>query len=1200
MHLKKILGLDIGTASVGWAVSKEIKEDKWTIDDFGVRIFDEPFDDDKPISSAAERRDFRSKRRLIRRKVRRIRDLKDCLEKYSNGSITKQQIKDHFDKLNDKNTDYKYSNDVNPYFIRKKAIDGEEISWLQFAIALINIAKRRGYDDSFILKFNDSDKTNSQKAKNDDGYSDKINQGKKLIDDYQYPINALKHLNDKFKYVKNTIPKSNSNKSKNKVNKKSHDFFYFSRNDYINEVKEIIKKQQKNLNLSQDLINKLIGTNEFEEKETSVIFRQRPFEVGPGKEDDKKRKYKGFSQDNVGNDIFLNEKRMWSSLIINDLFVLLNEISKISIFQEIKNEDLIKLNQSIILKYFDCILKDNETFKKEFFLCALKFNIQKENIHFQISENFKISNLFLNNLYQIINDDFLKSGINEIKEFVFTKNQNFDAIETNKFVLDKFGKLIAENITPWYLLKKLKEEKEKFYYQFDEKKIDNKINKESSKNKKEFKNLDEKIKYVLSQISTSPSKVSYKYACMALNAFLFEGKKYADFQKDFDKNSSENYKVIVKKPFGRICDPDVANNPVVMRALSQARKIVKKLYEKYKWFDSIVIESARELTSSLKDKAKIKSKQNKNYDENQDVSEILKNHKMLDNEINRRKVKLFNRQNGLSVYSGKPIDLSRLDDYEIDHIIPKSKIEDDSFDNTVLALKEENQIKKNRMPLEAGNDLIKDIKAYKSRCLLLKKNKLITKRKYILLLAESSNDENVRDIIDYFASRQINDTRYISKYFTSYLKKSIEIYCKDNIQYEKYNFHIFNPAGPLTSGYRKEWLKGSGWGTEIKNRNISHFHHAVDAIILCNMASQLRIKFYTDCLRILKLVKAKNQKNLSEKERQERINELDETYNEIIHSWKNEKNFYYFWSPKYIENIEKIKNMEFKSFSDIAKPIVDLKEMQNHIDQRIPIKLTIKEEKKEFKDSNNDNNKKSRIYKVAKIERIIWEEEYNKEIDRLKKLFPESNIRYPFISYKQNNKIRGSFAFRENYVGRNSKELKNKNEEEINEKGYKIVKDKESNILNGILDIRRYYGVLVFKYSKQKCDIVKIRRFDIMNKFNSQLNILKKNKTDDSQININDIHNEFFKEYISNNPKQSDSKILAVLRPGTIFSIVNKMQEREICVYTGLSGSQIRAPYIFIPMVNYKEVTGKDLRYSKSSLSEIKVLKIDILGRKTN
>lgn len=1191
MHLKKILGLDIGTASVGWAVSKEIEKDKWTIDDFGVRIFDEPFEENKTISSAAERRAFRSKRRLIRRKIRRIRDLKDCLEKYSNGSITKQEIKDHFDKLNDKNTDYKYSDEVNPYFIRKKAIDGEKINWLQFAIALINIAKRRGYDESFILKFNDSDKTNSEKSKNDDGYFEKINQSKKLIGEHQFPINALEHLNDKFKYVKNTIPRKNSNKSKAKINKKSHDFFYFSRNDYINEVKEIIKKQQKNLNLSQELIKKLIGANEVEEKETSVIFRQRPFEVGPGKEDDKKRKYKGFSQDNVGNDIFLNEKRMWSSLIINDLFVLLNEISKIRIDQEIKNEDLINLNQSIILKYFDCILNDNKTFEKEFLLCALKFNIQKENIHFQISENFKISNLFLNNICQIISDDFLKKGIKEIKEFVFTKNKNFDAIEANKFVLDKFGKLIAENITPWYLLKKLKEEKEKFYYQFDEKKIDNKINKESSKNKKEFKNLDEKIKYVLSQISTSPSKVSYKYACMALNGFLFEGKKYADFQKDFDEDISRNYKVILKEPFGQIRDPDIANNPVVMRALSQARKIVKKLYEKYKWFDSIVIESARELTSSLKDKAKIKNKQKKNYDENQDVSDILKNHKILDSEINRRKVKLFNRQNGLSVYSGKPIDLSRLDDYEIDHIIPKTKIKDDSFDNTVLALKEENQIKKNRMPLEAGNDLIKDIKAYKLRCLLLKKNKLITKRKYILLLAESSNDENVKDIINYFASRQINDTRYISKYFTSYLKKSIEIYRDNNIQYKKYNFNIFNPAGPLTSGYRKEWLKGSGWGTEIKNRNISHFHHAVDAIILCNMASQLRIRFYTDCLRILKLVKAKNEKNLSEKERQEKINELDETYNEIVDSWKKEKNFYYFLSPKYIENIEKIKNMEFKSFSDIAKPIVDLKEMQNHIDKRIPIKLTIEEK--------NDKNKKSRIYKVAKIERIIWEEEYNEKIDCLKKLFPESNIRYPFISYKQNNKIRGNFAYRENYVGRNSKELKNKNEEKISENGYKIIKDKEKK-LKGILDIRKYYGVLVFKYSKQKCDIVKIKRFDIMNKFSSQLNILNKNKTNDSEININDIHNEFFKEYISNKSKQSDSKILAVLRPGTIFSIVNKKKEREICVYTGLSGTQIRAPYIFVPMVNYKEVTGKDLRCSKSSLSGIKVLKIDILGRKIN
>lgn len=1206
MALKKILGLDIGTTSVGWAVVKQLEDNKWTIDDFGVRIFDEPIDN-SDISSAAKRRTFRSKRRLLRRRSRRIRDLKYYLQKYGPNTFKNivNEIKDHFNKLNDKNQNYKYSDSVNPYKLRKMAIEGKAITPLQFAIVLINIAKRRGYDDSFITKFN-----NSEEIKNDHDYKDKIKLGKDLIEKYKYPIIALEHLeifvdknndllkdehklNKEYKYVRNTTPKQKTLKLKKETNK-SHNFFYFSRADYFNEVKEIIRQQKKHLNLSEDLIKRLIIEDESENKRWSTIFRQRPFEDGPGNPNDQKRKYKGFSQDNVGNDIFLNEKRMWSSLIVNDLFILISEVSKLNIFAKTKKEDLIKFNQNIILKYLDFIFKDDKTFKKEFLLCASSFNIQIDKENFKILDKFKISNLFLNKLYQFIKNDFLKKEIIEIKEFVFQKNKDYSSINTDKFILDKFGNLIAENITPWFLLKKLKEENEKFYYEFDESKIDN-YNK-ISKDKVEFKDFDEKIKYAVSKFSTSPSKVSYKYACMALDSFIFCGEKYGDFQAKFNKDNKDNVKNIVKIPFGPIIDFDLAKNPVVMRALSQARKVVKRLYEEYKWFDSIVVESARELTSSLKDKRKIKLKQDKNYIENQKISSFLDTQKILDKNVNKRKMKLYNRQKGLSIYSGKKIDISRLDDYEIDHIIPRSQINDDSFDNTVLVLKEENQIKKNRTPLEAGNDLIQDIKSYKSRCLDLKKSGLISERKYVLLMAKSANDEAVKNIVQQIASRELNDTRYISKYFTNYLKKSIELYCIKNVEYKKpdNNKIVFNPTGSLTSGYRKAWLSSSGWGLEIKNRDISHFHHAVDAIVLCNMASESRIKFYTDCLRISNLVKKIDKSNFSEEERQKNIKELDDIYKEIVDSWEKQKKHYGLWFPNYKQKFEDIKNMKYTSFSKIAPPLVSLEELQNHVNKRIPIELIIE---KKYKDDKNPS-----YYEYeAKLKKIIWEEEYNnKKIDLLDE-FPKSNIRYPFISYKQNNKIKGNFLGSENYIGIHSDDFKKySNNREIEKNGFKIIMENDKETIKGIIDIRKYYGTLVLKDSKEKLDFVKIRRFDIINKFKSKLKELKERNFNQNKIDINDIHIDFFKEHVSNKSQNTDNHILAVLRPGTIFSAFDKTGERKVFVYKSLSDNRICAPYIFIPQNNHSQVTGRDIRYSKSSLSEIKVLKIDILGRKIN
>lgn len=1172
MALKKILGLDIGTTSIGWAVNKEVKSNTWTIDDFGVRIFNEPVDVKKSASFAAERRNFRSKRRLIRRKVRRIRDLKYYLEKY--GSIKVKEIDNHFLKLKDKNQNknYKYSNDINPYFIRKMAIEGKPITWLQFAIALINIAKRRGYDDSFITKSDDS-----EEIKNDDSYYDKIGLGKELIKEHTYPIIALEHLkiflgwnkkneslNKDYKYVKNTEP---NKKYLDIENNKSHNFFYFSRADYFNEVKEIINQQKKHLNLSEDLIKRLIGEDGIGNKKLSTIFRQRPFEDGPGNKNDEKRKYKGFSQENVGNDIFLNEKRMWSSLIINDLFILLAETSKIIITGQFNKDQLVKLNNDIISKYFKSIFKDSKTFKNEFISSAINLNIPKENIHIKISENFKFGSLFINKLLQFMNDDFIKNGLSEIKDFVFNKNKNLNSINTNKFILDKFGNLIAENITPWLLLQKLREES--FYDKFDQNKIKNYFeNKEKNKkNKIEFKNLNEKIIYIVNNFSTSPSKVSYKYACMALNAFLFEGKRYGDFQSEFNKDEFKFNKDIVKIPFGPICDPDVAHNPMVMRALSQARKVVKELYKEYKWFDSIVVESARELTSSLKDRKKIKQMQDESYNKNLEISNLINQHNLANNEINRKKIKLWKSQNEVSIYSGEPIDILRLEDYEIDHIVPRSKINDDSFDNIVLVLKEENQLKKNRVPLEVGVKLIRDEKAYKLRCDKLKKEKLISKRKYDLLMSKSSDD----DIIKNISSRELNDTRYISKYFTNYLKKSIEIYQKENGEYQKNNFKVFNPTGSLTSGYRKAWLRNSGWGLDIKTRNISHFHHAVDAMILSNMASESRIKFYTDCLRIWNLVKDKNQENLSKEEKED----IECSYREILKSWKDQKNLYGLWFPGWEERFEKIKNMELMSFVDIAPPIVGSINLQRHVNERIPVKLNIEKKTKTVKDS--DNNEKNVSYYEAKLDKVIWEEEYNKEeINRLKKMFPDSNIRYPFISYKENNKIMGSFAGSENYVS--EKEL---NDPKKDKNNYKKTE-------KGIINLSNYYGTLLVKYPNKKIDFDKIRKIDMIQKYNEEKNKSKK-------INFKNLYNKFLDKKI----KESNGKIFGILRPGTIFKALKEDQWKTF-VYRGITGSQIISPYIFIPNATHKEVTGWTPVPGPSYFSDIKILKIDILGRRIN
>src|SRR5574344_1207714 len=56
--------------------------------------------------------------------------------------------------------------------------------------------------------------------------------------------------------------------------------------------------------------------------------------------------------------------------------------------------------------------------------------------------------------------------------------------------------------------------------------------------------------------------------------------------------------------------------------------------------------------------------------------------------IDSEKLFLYFIQEGKSLYSGKPlnIDLLNTDDYEVDHIIPRTLIKDDSIDNKALVL----------------------------------------------------------------------------------------------------------------------------------------------------------------------------------------------------------------------------------------------------------------------------------------------------------------------------------------------------------------------------------------------------------------------------------------------------------------------------------------------------------------------------------
>ncbi|MDT8415830.1 MAG: HNH endonuclease domain-containing protein, partial [Flavobacteriaceae bacterium] len=152
--MAKILGLDLGTNSIGWALLDNEKEEN-KLQDKGVLIFSEGVKKEKgqEKSKAAERTGFRSARRIkFRRKIRKYQTLL-VLAKHDMCPLTVDEVrewrKSNFKKypstpefLEWLRTDEEQN--INPYYYRDKA-SREKVSKYELGRALYHIAQRRGF-----------------------------------------------------------------------------------------------------------------------------------------------------------------------------------------------------------------------------------------------------------------------------------------------------------------------------------------------------------------------------------------------------------------------------------------------------------------------------------------------------------------------------------------------------------------------------------------------------------------------------------------------------------------------------------------------------------------------------------------------------------------------------------------------------------------------------------------------------------------------------------------------------------------------------------------------------------------------------------------------------------------------------------------------------------------------------------------------
>jgi CRISPR-associated endonuclease Csn1 len=275
-------------------------------------------------------------------------------------------------------------------------------------------------------------------------------------------------------------------------------------------------------------------------------------------------------------------------------------------------------------------------------------------------------------------------------------------------------------------------------------------------------------------------------------------------------------------------DIDVPRNPVVLRALNQARKVVNALIKQYGSPTAVHIEMARDLSRPLDERREIQKLQEEFKERNQKAREDFEaQFHRKPNSKDFKKWMLYREQGGQCAYSLQPLapsgDCNEIfleGKTQIDHALPYSRSFDDSKNNKVLLLTRENQNKGNRTAYEyltsftGGEDGVR----WRSFVAWVNQNKTYRAAKRNRLLRKNYGADEARG----FKDRNLNDTRYICKFFKNYVEENLLLASKED---GETNQRCVVVSGQLTAFLRARW--GLHKVSEENDR-----HHALDAAVV--------------------------------------------------------------------------------------------------------------------------------------------------------------------------------------------------------------------------------------------------------------------------------------------------------------------------------------------------------------------------------
>ena len=889
--MKKILGLDLGTTSIGWAYVNEAENEneKSSITKLGVRVIplstdeETDFQKGKATSINADRTLKRGARRNLDRYQQRRENLIEILK--TNGFINNETI------LSEEGVKTTFTT----YKLRAKAVHNK-VSVEEFAKILLMINKKRGYKSSRKAKSEDEGTAIDGMEIAKQLYDSNSTPGqfvyKLLIENKKYiPDFYRSDLQGEFDKIWNNqnkyYPEILTSELKDELKGKNKTQTWAICKEPFSIVGIKLKGKQNEQKIEKYRLRNIALTEKIELEYLAIVLQEINNQTNQSSgylgEISDRSKELFFNKITVGEYLYNQLKENPHSRLKNQVFYrqdYLDEFEKIwetqkniSSSKEKFNEELKKEIRDVIIFYqrrlksqkhliSECefekqhkaIPKSSPLFQ-EFKIWQIINNLEvKNNITKEIYKNHQIDQdvkeLLFNELnireklsakeilkiifdkpseYELNYKDGLEGNrtnaelYRAYQEILMFEGEEYDfkkmnADDINNIVASKFAELNINQELLYFNVEKEGNEFDKqpllqlwhLIYSFEGDNSptgDRSLTEAISKKygfKTEYAKIIANINLQADYGSLSSKAIrkilpylqaGHPFASKGGNDSIVGATNMAGYNHSTSLTKEEQEKRVLKNTM-ELLQKNSLRNPVVEKILNQVVNVVNAIINDVNLGkpDEIRVELARELKKSAKERGEMTKSINSATQKHEKYRKILQSDfgikKVTRNDIIRYKLWLELESNGYkTIYTNTYVPKEQLfsKEFDIEHIIPKALIFDDSFSNKTLSVREVNLNKSNETAIDFLQNFLNpnDFNQYKSRVEKFLKDGIISRAKYNKLLMTAA------EIPEGFIERDLRNSQYIAKKATQMLRDVVR--------------DVNTTTGSITDRLRSDW-----------------------------------------------------------------------------------------------------------------------------------------------------------------------------------------------------------------------------------------------------------------------------------------------------------------------------------------------------------------------------------------------------------